>query len=150
MKAIGGWHAPIIPPIRTDVKPLGVGPRLPRMSASQAQSGHCGACIGVAIYGGPNLPLCAPLQPASPVLVVVYGEVGATVRADIAMAVMLLVRLSDVIFGRERKRLRRRHNGRRDIGLRSRRREWRRHGHRDRLIGNNHKCADHFWLYATK
>ena len=97
----------------------------------------------------PNLPVCAPLQPASPVLVAVYVEVGATVRADIAMAVMLLVRLSDVVFGRERKRLRRRRNGRRGIRLR-RRREWRRHGHRDRLIGNNHKCAGHVRLYATK
>jgi hypothetical protein len=41
---------------------------------------------------GPNLPLCTPLQPASPVLALIYGEVGATVRADIAMAVMLLAR----------------------------------------------------------
>ena len=97
----------------------------------------------------PNLPVCAPLQPASPVLVAVYVEVGATVRADIAMAVMLLVRLSDVVFGRERKRLRRRRNGRRGIGLR-RRSEWRRHRYRDRLIGNNHKCAGHFRLYAIK
>ena len=96
----------------------------------------------------PNLALCEPLQPASPVLVAVYGEVGAAVRADIAMAVMLFLRLSDVVFGRERKRLGRRRNGRRGIRLR-RRREWRRHGHRDRLIGNNLKCAGHCRLYAT-
>jgi hypothetical protein len=31
-----------------------------------------------------------------------------------------------------------------------RRRKWRRHGHRKRLIGNNHKCAGHFRLYAIK
>ena len=49
-----------------------------------------------------NLPLCKPLQLASPVLAVIHGEVGATVRADIAMAVMLFLRLSDVVFGRER------------------------------------------------
>ena len=79
----------------------------------------------------------------------IYGEVGATVRADIAMAVMLGLRLSDVVFGRERKRLRRRRNGRRGIRLR-RRREWRRQGQWERLIGNNHKCAGHFRLYATK
>ena len=70
-----------------------------------------GRGLGVAIYGRPNLPLCAPLQPASPVLVAVYVEVGATVRADIAMAVMLGLRLTDVVFGRERERLRRCRNG---------------------------------------
>ena len=126
----------------------------PRSAAQRAgRVARCAASgehgLGVAIYGRPNLPLCAPLQPASPVLVAVYVEVGATVRADIAMAVMLLVRLSDVVFRRQRKRLRRRRNGRRGIGLR-RRREWRRHGHRDRLIGNNRKCAGHFRLYAAK
>ena len=76
-------------------------------SASRPQSGHCCACIGVAICGGPNLPLCAPLQPASPVLAVIC----ATVRADIAMAVMLGLRLTDVVLGRERERLRRCRNG---------------------------------------
>jgi len=103
-------------------------------SASRPQSGHCCACIGVAIYGGPNLPLCAPLQPASPVLAVIYGEVGATVRADIAMAVMLGLRLTDVVLGRERERLRRCRNGRRGVGLRFRSCKWRRHGHRAGIV----------------
>ena len=98
----------------------------------------------------PNLPFCVPLQLAAPELMVLYGEIGATVRADVAMAVMLFLRLSQVVFGRERKRLRRHRNGRRGVGLRFRCREWRRHGHRERLIGNNHKCAGHFRLYAIK
>jgi len=53
------------------------------------------------------------LQLAAPVLVMLDGEEGSTVRADAAMAVMLGLRLPEVIFGREWKLLRRW----RDIGL---------------------------------
>ena len=56
------------------------------------------------------------------------GEVGPAVWADVAMAVMLGFRLPDVIFGRERELLWRHRDSRRDVGLRGRHREWRRNG----------------------
>ena len=56
------------------------------------------------------------------------GEVGPAVWADVAMAVMLSLRLPDVIFGRERELLRRRRDSRRDVGLRGLYRQWRRNG----------------------
>jgi hypothetical protein len=58
------------------------------------------------------------------------GEVGSTVWADVAMAVMLGLRLPDVVFGRERKLLRRHRGRRRDVGLLGRHRE-RRRGQRE-------------------
>jgi hypothetical protein len=54
------------------------------------------------------------------------GEVGSTAWADVAMAVMLGLRLPDVVFGRKRKLLRRHRYRRRDVGLRARHRTGRR------------------------
>jgi len=62
------------------------------------------------------------LQLAAPVLMMLDGEVGSTVRADAAMAMMLRFRLSEIIFGREWKLLRRCGDRRRDIGLGARHR----------------------------
>jgi hypothetical protein len=72
-----------------------------------------------------------PLQLAAPVLMMLDAEVGSTVWADVAMAVMLGLRLPDVVFGRERKLLRWHRDRRRDVGLRGRHREWRRRGERE-------------------
>ena len=52
-------------------------------------------------------------RPVQPKLVMLDAEEGSTVRTDAAMAVMLGLRLPEVIFGREWKLLRRW----RDIGL---------------------------------
>jgi hypothetical protein len=59
------------------------------------------------------------------------AEVGSAVWADVAMAVMLGLRLPGVVFGRERKLLRRRRDRRRDVGLRGHHREWRQRGERE-------------------
>ncbi len=58
-------------------------------------------------------------------------EEGSTMRADVTTSFMLGLRLPEVVFGRERKLLRRRWNGRRDLGLRGRQQEWRRCGQRE-------------------
>ena len=58
------------------------------------------------------------------------GEVGSTVSADVAMAVVLGLRLPDVVLGREREPLRRQSDRRNDFGLSGSDRERRRRGHR--------------------
>ena len=85
-----------------------------------------------------------PLQLAAPVLMMLDGEVGSTAWADVAMAVMLGLRLPDVVFGRKRKLLRRHRYRRRDVGLRARHREWHRRGHRETvaLLDRNPALAE--------
>jgi len=69
------------------------------------------------------------------------GEVGSTVTADVAMAVMLGLRLPDVVLGREREPLRRQSERRNDFGLRGSDRERRRRGRRQTVALLDRKPA---------
>ena len=85
-----------------------------------------------------------PLQLAAPVLVMLFCEVGSTVRADVAMAVMLGLRLPDVVFSREWKLLRRCGDRRRVGGLRVHQRELGSCGQRETvaLLGRNQSSVE--------
>jgi hypothetical protein len=83
-------------------------------------------------------------QLTAPVLVMVLCEVGSTVRADVAMAVMLGLRLPDVVFSREWKLLRRCGDRRRVGGLHVHQRELGSCGQRKTvaLLGRNQSSVE--------
>lgn len=78
--------------------------RQPKSVCTFADLGHEQPMVCLWVRSGPFLvALVQSLQLATPILMMLNGEIGSAARANVAMTVMLCLGLPEVVFGRERE-----------------------------------------------